>query len=113
MTFTFEVLVSLKPGLLDPQGKAVEGSLPAMGWTNVSGVRVGKHIELDVEAEDEAAARTQVQDMAGRFLSNPVIEDFAGARGPAADVSDDAAARRRGDVPGVARRSRRAARGRR
>ena len=48
--FTFEVLVSLKPGLLDPQGKAVEGSLPAMGWTNVCGVRVGKHIKLDVEA---------------------------------------------------------------
>ena len=57
MTFTFEVLVSLKPGLLDPQGKAVEGSLPAMGWTNVSGVRVGKHIKLAVEAEDEATAR--------------------------------------------------------
>ena len=43
-------LVSLKDGLFDPQGKAVEGALPALGWTNVSGVRVGKHIELDVEA---------------------------------------------------------------
>ena len=73
--FTFEVLVSLKPGLLDPQGKAVEGSLPAMGWTNVSGVRVGKHIKLDVEAPDEAAARAQVEEMAARILSNPVIED--------------------------------------
>ncbi len=49
-TFTFEVLVSLKRGLLDPQGKAVESALPAMGWTNVHGVRVGKHIRLDVEA---------------------------------------------------------------
>jgi phosphoribosylformylglycinamidine synthase len=47
-----------------------------MGWTNVSAVRVGKHIKLAVEAEDEASARTQVQDMAGRFLSNPVIEEF-------------------------------------
>jgi phosphoribosylformylglycinamidine synthase subunit PurS len=74
-TFAFEVLVSLKPGLLDPQGKAVEGSLPAMGWTNVSGVRVGKHITLAVEAPDEAAAMTQVRDMAARVLSNPVIED--------------------------------------
>ena len=74
-TFAFEVLVSLKPGLLDPQGKAVEASLPAMGWTNVSGVRVGKHITLAVEASDEAAAMAQVQDMAARVLSNPVIED--------------------------------------
>ena len=72
----FQVLVQLKPGLLDPQGKAVEGALPAMGWTNVSGVRVGKHLELTVEAESEAAARDQVEEMARRLLSNPVIEDF-------------------------------------
>jgi phosphoribosylformylglycinamidine synthase subunit PurS len=71
----FEVLVSLKPGLLDPQGKAVEGALPALGWTNVSDVRVGKHIQLRVEAETEAAARLQVEEMARRLLSNPVIED--------------------------------------
>ena len=74
--FTFEVLVSLKPGLLDPQGKAVEGSLPAMGFRNVAGVRVGKHIKLTVEADDEATAMTQVHDMAVRVLSNPVIEDY-------------------------------------
>jgi phosphoribosylformylglycinamidine synthase subunit PurS len=73
--FTFEVLVRLKPGLLDPQGKAVEGALPAMGWTNVSEVRVGKHVELVVEAASEDAARAQVEDMAHRLLSNPVIED--------------------------------------
>jgi phosphoribosylformylglycinamidine synthase len=76
MKHRFEVLVSLKPGLLDPQGKAVEGSLPAMGWTNVSNVRVGKHIELTIEADSEDAAREQVQEMAHRLLSNPVIEDF-------------------------------------
>jgi len=76
VTFTFEVLVSLKPGLLDPQGKAVEGSLPAMGWTNVSSVRIGKHIKLVVQADDEPTARAQVRDMATRILSNPVIEDF-------------------------------------
>jgi phosphoribosylformylglycinamidine synthase len=74
--FTFEVLVRLKPGLLDPQGKAVEGSLPAMGWTNVTSVRVGKHVELTVDAPDEASARAQVEEMAHRLLSNPVIEDF-------------------------------------
>jgi phosphoribosylformylglycinamidine synthase PurS subunit len=72
----FEVLVSLKEGLLDPQGKAVMDALPTLGWSNVTEVRVGKHIALTVQADDEAAARSQVQDMASRFLSNPVIEDF-------------------------------------
>ncbi len=76
MKHRFEVLVSLKAGLLDPQGKTVQDALPTLGWDNVSEVRVGKHIELVVEAEDEASARAQVEDMAGRFLSNPVIEDF-------------------------------------
>jgi phosphoribosylformylglycinamidine synthase len=74
--FRFEVLVSLKPGLSDPQGKAVESSLPALGWNNVSNVRVGKHIQLEVEADGEVAAREQVDEMARRLLSNPVIEDF-------------------------------------
>ena len=74
--FTFEVLVRLKPGLLDPQGKAVEGALPALGWTNVSDVRVGKHVELVIEADDEDAARAQVEEMSVRLLSNPVIEEF-------------------------------------
>ena len=76
MTFTFEVLVSLKPGLADPAGKAVMSALPALGWTNVRSVHVGKHIELTVEAEDETAARTQVEAMAQRLLANPVIEDY-------------------------------------
>ena len=72
----FEVLVWLKPGLLDPQGKAVGGALPAMGWKNVTNVRVGKHVELTVEADSEEAARAQVEEMARRLLSNPVIEEF-------------------------------------
>ena len=76
MKHRFEVLVSLRPGLLDPQGKAVEGSLPAMGWTNVTGVRVGKHVELTVDAASMEEARAQVEEMARRLLSNPVIEDF-------------------------------------
>jgi phosphoribosylformylglycinamidine synthase PurS subunit len=71
-----ERLVQLKPGLLDPQGKAVQGSLPAMGWTNVSDVRVGKHVALTVDSGSEEAARAQVEEMARRLLSNPVIEDF-------------------------------------
>jgi phosphoribosylformylglycinamidine synthase PurS subunit len=74
--FTFEVLVTLKDGLSDPQGKAVESALPSLGWTNVRHVRVGKHIELEVEADDEASALEQVRGMAVRLLSNPVIEDY-------------------------------------
>ena len=72
----FEVLVSLKPGLSDPQGKAVLGALPAMGWDNVTAVRIGKHVDLTVDADDAETARTQVEEMARRLLSNPVIEDF-------------------------------------
>ena len=75
-TFTFEVLVTLKEGLADPQGKAVESALPSLGWTNVRHVRVGKHIKLDVEAPDEASALEQVRGMAVRLLSNPVIEEY-------------------------------------
>jgi phosphoribosylformylglycinamidine synthase len=75
-TYTFEVLVTLKEGLADPQGKAVESALPSLGWTNVRHVRVGKHIKLDVEAADEASALQQVRGMAVRLLSNPVIEEY-------------------------------------
>ena len=76
MRYPFEVLVTLKPGLADPQGKAVEAALPALGWTNVSGVAVGKHIRLQVEATDAKQARKQVERMAESLLANPVIEDF-------------------------------------
>lgn len=84
MKYRFQVVVSLKPGLLDPQGKAIEGSLPAMGWANASNVRVGKYVELVVDAETEAAAVSQVDEMARRLLSNSVIESHrieATARG--------------------------------
>jgi phosphoribosylformylglycinamidine synthase PurS subunit len=76
MKFRFEVLVSLKEGLLDPQGKTIEDALPTLGWPNVSDVRVGKHISLVMDGENQAEARAQVEDMARRFLSNPVIEEF-------------------------------------
>ena len=75
MRFHVQLAVWLKDGLLDPQGKAVESALPSLGWDNVSNVRVGKDIELDVEAADEDAATAQVDEMARRFLTNPVIED--------------------------------------
>jgi phosphoribosylformylglycinamidine synthase len=72
--FHVEVVVRLKDGLLDPQGKAIEDALPHLGWTNVHDVRVGKHIELTVEADDVDAAREQVEDIGHRLLANPVIE---------------------------------------
>lgn len=73
--FRFEVVVMLKPGLADPQGKAVEDALPTMGWSGVGAVRVGKHVELTVDADSEDQARARVEEIAGRLLSNPVIED--------------------------------------
>jgi phosphoribosylformylglycinamidine synthase PurS subunit len=73
--FVAHVEVSLKPGLLDPQGKAIEGSLPALGWSNVSDVRVGKYVRLIVDASNREAAAAQVDEMSRRLLSNPVIED--------------------------------------
>jgi phosphoribosylformylglycinamidine synthase PurS subunit len=76
MRFRAEVVVSLKDGLLDPQGKAVEGSLPALGWTNVTHVRVGRYVQLDVEATNREAALAQVDEFSVRLLSNPVIETF-------------------------------------
>ena len=76
MRYRAQLVVSLKEGLLDPQGKAVEGSLPALGWTNVSGVRVGRYVQLDLEADGADAAEDQVRRMAERLLSNPVIETF-------------------------------------
>jgi phosphoribosylformylglycinamidine synthase len=72
----FEVVVMLKPGMADPQGRTVQDALPTMGWSGVTDVRVGKHVELTVEADSEDAARELVEQIAGRLLSNPVIEDF-------------------------------------
>ena len=76
MTWTFEVLVTLKPGLADPAGKAVEASLPSMGWNDVSNVHVGRHVRLDVEAPTQQQARARVEEVARGLLANPVIEDF-------------------------------------
>ena len=77
MRARFEVLVevSLRPGIADPQGSTVERSLPALGFYGVEGVRVGKAIRFSIEAGDETAARSAVEDLCHRFLANPVIED--------------------------------------
>ena len=76
MRVRFELIVSLKEELLDPQGKAIMDALPALGWTNVSDVRVGKSIVLTIESESGDSAEEQLAEMAVRFLTNPVIERF-------------------------------------
>jgi phosphoribosylformylglycinamidine synthase subunit PurS len=77
MDFRFAVNVSPKPGILDPQGRAVEGSLGHLGIEGVSAVRVGRRIELTVTAADEATARATVERLASELLSNPLIEAYA------------------------------------
>jgi phosphoribosylformylglycinamidine synthase PurS subunit len=74
----FQVCVEVvhRPGIADPQGTTVERALPALGWENVSGVSIGKSIRLTVDATDEAAARSQVDEMCKRLLTNPVLEDY-------------------------------------
>lgn len=74
--FRFAVNVRPKPGILDPQGRAVEGSLGHLGIDGVTDVRVGRRVELTVAAADEAAALTTVERLAGDLLSNPLIEAY-------------------------------------
>ncbi len=75
--FRFAVNVLPKPGILDPQGRAVEQSLPHLNVTNVSRVRVGRRVELTVTAASEEAARAAVDGLAKELLSNPLIETYA------------------------------------
>jgi phosphoribosylformylglycinamidine synthase subunit PurS len=69
------VLVKLKPGVLDAQGRAVENALADLGYDAIKGVRVGKLVELDVEG-DPAKARALVKEACEKLLANPVIETF-------------------------------------
>jgi phosphoribosylformylglycinamidine synthase PurS subunit len=68
--------VMLKPEILDPQGKAVHGALPRLGFAGVTDVRQGKRFELEVEGEVTEDRLAEVHEMARTLLSNPVIEDF-------------------------------------
>jgi phosphoribosylformylglycinamidine synthase len=67
--------VMLKPEILDPQGKAVQGALPRLGFSGVTDVRQGKRFELEVESADEATL-AEIEKMAETLLANTVIEDF-------------------------------------
>ena len=71
------VHVTLKPGVLDPQGKAIEHALSGLGFSDVSDVRQGKFIELEVAESDPERAKTAVEEMCRKLLANTVIENFA------------------------------------
>ena len=68
--------VMLKPEILDPAGQAVVNALPTLGLPTARSLRIGKHVELSLEAEDETAALEQATKLAEVLLANPVIEDF-------------------------------------
>jgi phosphoribosylformylglycinamidine synthase len=70
------ITITLKPGVLDPQGKAIENALAGLGFTGVRGVRQGKYIELDLAEEGESAARAQVEKICKELLANAVIENY-------------------------------------
>ncbi len=71
------VHVSLKAGVLDPQGKAIGNALKGLGFDGVGEVRQGKLIEIDLAETDPATARARVEEMCRQLLANPVIENYA------------------------------------
>ena len=75
MRFSVLVETRLRPGIADPQGATIERSLPALGFDGIRGVRVGKAFRFELDAPDEASARSHADEVCQRFLINPVIED--------------------------------------
>ncbi len=71
-----EILIRPRPGLLDPEGKAIQHALSSLGFEGVPEVRVGKAITLDLEAPDGDEARARARRMCEKLLANPVTEDF-------------------------------------
>lgn len=71
------VEIMLKPGVLDPQGKAIGHALAGLGFAGIGDVRQGKLIEVDLAEEDPGAARAAVEEMCRRLLANPVIERYS------------------------------------
>ncbi len=70
------VHITLKNGVLDPQGKAIQHALSALGFDGVEDVRQGKYIELDLSEQDKSKAQKNVDDMCKKLLSNMVIENY-------------------------------------
>ena len=71
-----KVVVTLKNGVLDPQGKAIQQTLNSMGYSNIEGVRQGKYSDLEIVEKDEAKAKAVAEEMCKKLLANLVIEDF-------------------------------------
>ena len=71
-----KVIVTLKNGVLDPQGKAIQQTLSGMNFNNVTEVRQGKFFEIEIKENDETKAKSLVDDMCKKLLANLVIEDY-------------------------------------
>ena len=85
MRFSARVEVRLRPGIADPEGATIERALPALGFDGVRHVRAGRSFSFEVEAADEASARTRAEELAHRLLANPVIEESRLELAPATD----------------------------
>lgn len=71
-----KIHVTLKQGILDPQGKAIEHALDSLGFKNAANVRVGKYMELDVAETDKVKAEAEVKLMCEKLLANTIIEEY-------------------------------------
>lgn len=71
-----QIYITLRPSVLDPAGTAVQSGLQQLGFEAVEGVRIGKYVELSVNAADPQAAHQQIDQMCDRLLANPVIENY-------------------------------------
>tara|TARA_B100001964_G_C14039851_1_gene512161 strand:- start:108 stop:341 length:234 start_codon:yes stop_codon:yes gene_type:complete len=71
-----KVIVTLKKGVLDPQGKAIQQTLNGMGFSNVSEVRQGKYFDIEIDEKDESKAKSKVEDMCTKLLTNLIIEEY-------------------------------------
>ncbi|XGV99539.1 MAG: phosphoribosylformylglycinamidine synthase subunit PurS [Leptolyngbya sp. BL-A-14] len=75
-TYHAQIYVTLRPSVLDPAGTAVQSGLKHMGYENVAQIRIGKYVELTLEAASEGDAREQLDRMCDQLLANPVIENY-------------------------------------
>ena len=71
-----KVIVTLKSGVLDPQGKAIQQTLSGMGFANVKDVRQGKYFDIDIDESNEQKAKLSAEEICKKLLANQVIEDF-------------------------------------
>ncbi|HCA42114.1 MAG TPA: phosphoribosylformylglycinamidine synthase [Bacteroidetes bacterium] len=77
MIFTAKVVIKLRESILDPQGKTVENSLKSIGFSAILETRIGKYIELKIDAENEEDARILIENACVKLLANPVMENYS------------------------------------